>query len=86
MPQYTLFRVRTIAALSLGIMKIRTTKLSKKDILRTLKDMPEAFEVEDLIERFLLLSKIESGKADALDGRVHSMAEMREEFKRKWRE
>ncbi len=67
-------------------MKIRTTRLSKKDILKTLKDMPDDFEAEELIERILLLSKIESGKADAIDGRTYTIAEMREQFQRRWQE
>lgn len=65
-------------------MKLRSTRLSKKDILKTLKDMPEDFEAEELIERILLLSKIESGKADTLEGRTYSIAEMREQFQRRW--
>lgn len=65
-------------------MKVRTTKLSKKSILRTLKDMPDDFEAEDLIERILLLSKIESGKTDAMEGRTYSLADMRELFQHKW--
>ncbi|MFT3884095.1 MAG: hypothetical protein QM724_01310 [Flavobacteriales bacterium] len=46
--------------------------------------MPERFDADELIERIVLLQKVEEGLADAKAGRVLSMAEMRAHIERKW--
>jgi hypothetical protein len=58
-------------------MNSKASRLTKKGVLRTLKEMPETFGTEELIERIILLSKVEAGIADAKAGRVLSLDEMR---------
>ncbi len=58
--------------------------LTKKAVLRTLKEMPERFAAEDLIERIVLLQKVEEGMADAKAGRVFTLDEMRAHIQAKW--
>jgi len=61
----------------LWIMRTKQNRLTKKGVLRTLKEMPETFNTEELIERLILLSKVEAGMADARAGRTLSIEEMR---------
>lgn len=65
-------------------MATKQRTLSKKAVLRTLKEMPERFDADELIERIVLLQKVEEGLADTKVGRVLSMAEMRAHIERKW--
>lgn len=65
-------------------MATKQRTLSKKAVLRTLKEMPEQFDADELIERIVLLQKVEEGLADAKAGRVLTMAEMRAHIERKW--
>lgn len=65
-------------------MRTKESRLTKKGVLRTLKDMPETFQTEELIERLILLSKVEAGKADALAGRTMTMDKMREHIRARW--
>lgn len=46
--------------------------------------MPENFVAEDLIERIILLNKIERGIADAKAGRTLTLDEMREHIRERW--
>lgn len=52
--------------------------------LHTLREMPDTFHTEELIERIILLSKVKAGMADAKAGRTLSMEEMRERIQAKW--
>lgn len=65
-------------------MPSKESRLSKKAVLRTLRDMPENFVAEDLIERIILLNKIERGIADAKAGRTLTLDEMREHIRERW--
>ncbi len=65
-------------------MRTKESRLTKKGVLRTLKDMPETFNTEELIERLILLGKVEAGMADAKAGRTLSMEEMREHIRARW--
>ena len=65
-------------------MRTKESRLTKKGVLRTLKDMPESFNTEELIERLILLGKVEAGMADAKAGRTLSMEEMREHIRARW--
>lgn len=64
-------------------MRMKEPKLSKREVLRTLKSMPDEFVAEELIERIVLMEKIARGMADSAAGRVLSSKQMDEEI-RKW--
>ncbi len=66
-------------------MKTTETKLSKKSVLRTLKDLPDTFAADDLIERLLLLQAVERGMADVKKGRVRTQAEAKAILATRWR-
>ena len=57
--------------------------LTKKKVLATLKDLPEKFSAEDLIERIILLQKIEIGLEQSKKGQVISDEELGKRIK-KW--
>jgi hypothetical protein len=65
-------------------MKAKATRLSKKSVLHTLKDLPDPFLAEDLIERILLLQKVERGLADVQAGRTKSQGEVKEALAQRW--
>ncbi|HEY0977347.1 MAG TPA: hypothetical protein VGE21_07735 [Flavobacteriales bacterium] len=66
-------------------MAIKARSLSKRAVLKTLKDMPERFDADELIERIMLLQKVEEGVADVKAGRVLGTDAMREHIAAKWR-
>ncbi len=47
--------------------------LNRKKVIASIKEMPEKFQVEDLIDRMILLQKIEDGIAQARAGKVVSL-------------
>ena len=57
--------------------------LTKEKIIDAIKAMPEEKfdEIELLLERLLLLDRIESGEEDIRAGRVHTNEEMKEIIK-----
>ena len=57
--------------------------LTKKKLLETLKDFPEKFSAEDLIERIILLQKIEIGLEQSKKKQVVSEEELDKKIK-KW--
>ncbi|MBX2980901.1 MAG: hypothetical protein KF905_16560 [Flavobacteriales bacterium] len=65
-------------------MRTKQSKLTKKGVLRTLREIPDTFHTEELIERLILLSKVEAGMADAKAGRTLRIEEMREHIQAKW--
>ena len=65
-------------------MNTKVTRLSKKSVLLTLKDLPDPFPAEDLIERLLLLQKVERGLADVRAGRTKSQDEVKEALAQRW--
>ncbi len=66
-------------------MKTGTTKLSKSVLRRTLKDLPDPFVVEDLIQRILLLQAVERGLEDVEAGRTVSQEEAKAMLAQRWR-
>lgn len=65
-------------------MATRQRTVTKRSVLKSLKELPDRFDVDEFIERIVLLQKVEEGIADARSGRVHSLAEMRSHIERKW--
>ncbi len=46
--------------------------MDKTDALNTLNEMPQKFELEELLERLVLLEKIERGREDVRQGNTVS--------------
>jgi hypothetical protein len=54
--------------------------LSKKTILETVNSLPDNFSLEDVIDKLLLIQKVELGLSQSLENNVISNEEARERF------
>lgn len=57
--------------------------LTKEKVLKTITEMPDTFSVDDLLDRLVLLQKIENGIAQSDAGETVSVEEAREALS-KW--
>ena len=57
--------------------------LTKKRVLESIKDLPETFSADELIDRIILLQKIEIGLKQSAAGQTHSTAQAKLKLK-KW--
>ena len=57
--------------------------LTKSQILETVKNLPERFSVDELIDRIVLVHKIELGLEQSAAGKTHSTAIAKKKLK-KW--
>ena len=57
--------------------------ITKDKLIQVINKMPEKINIDDLIEEFVLLSKIEHGLADVESGRVYSEKQVAEKME-KW--
>lgn len=56
-------------------MNKRTGLLDKKKVLNSIKSMPDRFSVDDVVDRMIILEKLERAIADPEAGRTITMAE-----------
>jgi len=57
--------------------------MKKTEVIDTLKEMPDEFSADELIERILLLQKIDSGLQQVANGKILS-EEQAEQKLEKW--
>lgn len=57
--------------------------MKKSQLLETIQDMPEEFSVDELMEKLLILQKIDEGQQQILDGKFFSEEEAKMKLK-KW--
>lgn len=57
--------------------------ITKTSLLKTLNSMPDRFSVEEIMDRIILLDKIEQGEKDSVSGNVLSEEESKYYLK-KW--
>lgn len=57
--------------------------ITKKQFLKSMQDLPNSFSVEEIIDRILLLQKIEIGIEESKSGKVNSDSESKIKLK-KW--
>ena len=57
--------------------------ITKEKLIQVINKMPEKINIDDLIEEFVLLSKIEHGLADVESSRVYSEKQVAEKME-KW--
>jgi predicted transcriptional regulator len=57
--------------------------LTKKEVLATLKSLPEKFQAETMIEKIVFLEKIKNGLAQSENGEVISKEAAKKKLK-KW--
>jgi hypothetical protein len=57
--------------------------IKKSQLKETIEGFPEEFTLEELVDKLILLDKIEKGNRDSIEGRTVSEKELEEEMK-KW--
>ncbi len=57
--------------------------ITKDKLIQLIENLPENFSIDDIIEEFVLLSKIEQGLEDIKYGRAYSENEVAEKME-KW--
>ena len=56
--------------------------MKKTEVINTLKEMPDEFSADELIERILLLQKIDAGLNQVKEGKVYSEQEAEQKLDR----
>lgn len=57
--------------------------MTKKELLKTIKDLPEKFSIDELLDRVVLIQKIETGLAQSVNGQSKSTEQAKLKLK-KW--
>lgn len=57
--------------------------MKKTTVMNTISTLPKEFSLDDLIEKLLVIDKIEEGMKDIKEGRVISHEKLKKEIK-KW--
>ena len=57
--------------------------MTKKKLLETIKDLPEKFSIYELLDRIVLIQKIETGLAQSINGQSKSTEQAKLKLK-KW--
>jgi hypothetical protein len=57
--------------------------LDKKKVLKSIKELPDSFSLDELIDRIILLQKIEIGLEQSKSGRTLTNVEAKSKLK-KW--
>ncbi|WP_192823361.1 hypothetical protein [Rufibacter sp. LB8] len=54
--------------------------VSKASVLESLQALPEHFSIDDLVERLIVVQKIEEGQRQALAGKVFTTQEAKDKL------
>ena len=57
--------------------------ITKAQLLSSLKNMPDKFSIDELMDKLILLQKIETGLEQSKKGEIHTTEEAKEMLK-KW--
>jgi len=57
--------------------------MKKSQIIETMSEMPDEFSIEDIVEKLIILDKIEKGQKDIKEGKVFTETQAKERLK-KW--
>ena len=57
--------------------------LSKKEVLKSIKNLPEKFPVDDAIDRLIVLNKMNRGKLEIKSGKGQTTDQAKKKLK-KW--
>ena len=55
--------------------------LTKSQVINSIKEMPDQFSIDDLMDKLILIQKIESGLQQSKKGEVYSTKEAKEMLK-----
>lgn len=57
--------------------------MTKKKLLQTIKDLPENFSIDELLDRIIFIQKVEAGLEQSANGKSISNIEAKNKLK-KW--
>lgn len=57
--------------------------MRKNTVIETIKNLPDEFSIDEVIERLIILEKIEKGRQDVQDGKVNTEEQAKEKLS-KW--
>jgi hypothetical protein len=57
--------------------------ITKTKLMQSVQQLPEEFSIDELIERLIVIQKIESGLKDSAEAKVNTEAEAKEKLS-KW--
>ncbi|MES2837362.1 MAG: hypothetical protein V4667_07560 [Bacteroidota bacterium] len=57
--------------------------LEKKDVLKSIKKLPDSFSIDDLVERIIFLQKLDEGLKQSENNETFSSTEAKKKLK-KW--
>jgi hypothetical protein len=57
--------------------------LSKKTVIETVNSLPDSFSLEDVIDRLILIQKVELGLSQSMENQIVSHEEAKEKLN-KW--
>jgi len=57
--------------------------ITKKNLMKTLENLPDKFSLDDLLDRIILLKKIDTGLEQSQAGRTHTTVQAKEKLN-KW--
>jgi hypothetical protein len=58
--------------------------MKKEQVKGILENMPNEFDIEDLVERLLFIQKVEIGIKNSQEGKTITLSEAKERFFDKW--
>ncbi len=58
--------------------------MNKTKVIETLKELPEEFSTEELVDKLIFLEKTERGIKDVEEGKVISLEEAKHRISKKW--
>jgi predicted transcriptional regulator len=61
----------------------KITMLTKKEVLKTIKNLPDQFEAEEAIEKIVLLQRIQTGLRQSEEGKLISEEQVKKRLS-KW--
>jgi predicted transcriptional regulator len=54
--------------------------ITKEKTLEAVRSLPDAFSIDDVLQKLILIEHIEAGLTDIQEGRVHSSEDVRKRF------
>ncbi|MBE0661726.1 MAG: hypothetical protein IH597_04590 [Bacteroidales bacterium] len=57
--------------------------ITKEKLLQSINEMPDKFSIDDVLDRIVLLNKVETGLEQSQKGKTYSTEEAKENLK-KW--
>jgi len=54
--------------------------INKEKLVKSIKDMPDKFSLDDLLDKIVFLQKIEIGLEQSKSGKTHSTAKAKEKL------